>query len=328
MRFFSLEHGPDLVLGEHVDLAANRALVLRLLARHVDVALLAALGAANGVWRHVVWVGLEGAAAKAAVEDLDKVEHEPRADLDEFDGLFTLLEHRADLSSVLSAINDLKVAKPDLAIEDAEGHHVVHERLALRVAGRGAEDVCEQLLEKLERRLGLELLGEGEHWTRSLEAVAAQAKLVHGVDVEDVELGRRPVWGLAQPHVQVLALARLEEDAVVAVLHVAEPVDLVQVALGVVLDLLAVVRQQGADVLHEVPEARGDAARAEHERTLFVAVWHDAGDRLLLGQPLLHDLRVTLRQGALDALLRGSGSTLILAVSFVAAAACRREASV
>jgi hypothetical protein len=49
----------------------------------------------------------------------------------------------------------------------------------------------------------------------------------------DMHFDSRPIWWLAYPCVQILALARLEEEDIVAVVEFGELIELVELCLGV-----------------------------------------------------------------------------------------------
>lgn len=71
-----------------------------------------------------------------------------------------------------------------------------------------------------------------------------------------MHLHRGPVGHLARPHVQVLALARLEEEHVVAVVQLRELVELIQLRLGVELGVLPAMGHHRREVVEEVSVSR------------------------------------------------------------------------
>ena len=79
-------------------------------------------------------------------------------------------------------LGDLVVADPNLAVHHEEGHHVVHERLALRMAQRNGEDLLEEGLDQLQLGRGVELLVKEEQRTRAHETVARHLELFRSVD--------------------------------------------------------------------------------------------------------------------------------------------------
>jgi hypothetical protein len=68
----------------------------------------------------------------------------------------------------------------------------------------------------------VERLVEVHQGARALEAVTSKLDFRHGVDVLNKELETGAGRATREPHVEVLVLARLEEDNVVAVLHISE----------------------------------------------------------------------------------------------------------
>ena len=71
--------------------------------------------------------------------------------------------------------------------------------------------------------------------------------------VLQVHLDRRPVGRFAHPYVKVLALARLEEENVVAVVELGKFVELVELSFRVEFCVFAAVRKEGIEVIEEVP---------------------------------------------------------------------------
>jgi hypothetical protein len=67
-----------------------------------------------------------------------------------------------------------------------------------------------------------------------------------------MHLDRRSIWGFAHPRIQVLALASLEEEHIVAVIEFGELVELVQFCLGVQLCFLTAMRKERIEVVEEM----------------------------------------------------------------------------
>ena len=67
-----------------------------------------------------------------------------------------------------------------------------------------------------------------------------------------VELDCRPVGHLAEPHVQILSFPRLEEHHVVAVIELGELVELVELGLGVELDVFPAVGEHCRQVIEKM----------------------------------------------------------------------------
>jgi len=67
-----------------------------------------------------------------------------------------------------------------------------------------------------------------------------------------VHLDRRTVWWFAHPEVEIFALARFEEEDVVAVVHVGEFVQLIKFAFGIEFGVFAAVREERVEVVKQV----------------------------------------------------------------------------
>jgi len=67
-----------------------------------------------------------------------------------------------------------------------------------------------------------------------------------------MHLDRRAVGWFREPDVEVLALTRLEEDDVVAVVEVGELVELRELGLGIEFGIFAAVRKESIEVAEEV----------------------------------------------------------------------------
>lgn len=100
--------------------------------------------------------------------------------------------------------------------------------------------------------LGVERGVEGKNRAGALEAVAGEVQLLHGVQVLDVHLDSRSVRCLAHPEVEILPLARLEEEDIVAVVQFGELVQLVEFGLGIELDVLAGVWEERVQIIEEM----------------------------------------------------------------------------
>lgn len=123
-----------------------------------------------------------------------------------------------------------------------------------------------------------------------------------------VKLDGRPVWRFAHPKVQVLALPRLEEEHIVAVVEFGQLVQLVQFRLRIELGVFPAVGQQIVDVVQEVTvsaelmmskqiretefgQAGGDvpvcdASRRENEDSLLVSDFVFTLAIIIVGAPL------------------------------------------
>lgn len=64
-----------------------------------------------------------------------------------------------------------------------------------------------------------------------------------------MELDCRSIGDFAEPDVEILALASLEKEDVVAVVQFGELVQLVEARLGVELGVLSAVREHGGDIV-------------------------------------------------------------------------------
>ena len=171
-------------------------------------------------------------------------------------------------------VDDLVVAHPDLAVGDGERHGAVEEGLGLGVAPGRAEGHGEEVPDRGPVRLRVEGAVEAEQRARAQAAVAREAQLVHGVHVLHEELGARALGRARHPHVEVGPLPRLEVDAAVAALELADLVELPRVVLRVELRVALVVGQQLLEVLEQVAVPRGRAPAADDEHALLVDVAH------------------------------------------------------
>ena len=67
-----------------------------------------------------------------------------------------------------------------------------------------------------------------------------------------MQLDGRSVGCLAHPNVQILGLASLEEEDVVAVVEIGQFVELVELRLGVEFCIFATVREKRVEVVEEM----------------------------------------------------------------------------
>lgn len=199
----------------------------------------------------------------------------------------------------MSGLADLEAADPDFAVGDGEAHDVVDEGFGSAGAFRDAEDVRQELFDKDEVRGGVEGGVEGEDRARAAQAVAGEVEFGGRVDcfsrgrgqllfcrrkgrgegrerfvvvltVLAVELESWSIWSLAHPYVEIFAFAGLEEENVVAVVHISQFVQLVQLGLGVEFDIFSAMWEENMEVVEEVPLPVGDAAGGEDKYSLFV----------------------------------------------------------
>lgn len=68
-----------------------------------------------------------------------------------------------------------------------------------------------------------------------------------------MHLDCRPIGRFAHPYVKVFALARFEEQNVVAVVELCEFVELVEFSFRVQFGVFAAVREEGIEVIQEMP---------------------------------------------------------------------------
>lgn len=147
---------------------------------------------------------------------------------------------------------DLITPDPDLSGGNGEGHDMVNKGLGLAGGLGDAKLLSEELLDEFEMGLRVESGVKGQDRTGSLEAVAGEMQLLHGVQVLHVELDRGAVWRLAHPDVEILALAGLEEADVVAVVEIGKFVELVEFGFCVELGVFPAVRQKRVQVIEEM----------------------------------------------------------------------------
>ena len=72
-----------------------------------------------------------------------------------------------------------------------------------------------------------------------------------------MQLDRWPVGSFAHPQIEILALACLEEEDVVAVVQFRQLVELVQFRLGVELGILAAVWEERVEIIQQVSMSAG-----------------------------------------------------------------------
>ena len=70
--------------------------------------------------------------------------------------------------------------------------------------------------------------------------------------VLQMHLGCRPIGGFAHPYVEVFALARFEEEDIVAVVEFGDFVELVEFCFGVEFCVFAAVGEEGVEVIEEM----------------------------------------------------------------------------
>ena len=184
---------------------------------------------ADLVGRNELLVLVDDGPAETRLLDDNGGEDEAGPNLDEADvevGLGSLALGRSSIDVAISrlllaglALVDLEHPDPDLAVGHGEAHDVVDKGLDFSARLGHAEDLGEELLD--DAQMGFFLKGgvEGEDGPRALEAVADEVELLHGVQVLQVHLDRGAVGRLAHPAVEVLALAGLEEEDIVAVVE-------------------------------------------------------------------------------------------------------------
>ncbi len=198
-------------------------------------------------------------ALDAALQQNLRVEHKAGTDLSQ-----------AELSVRL--LQDLVVAEVDLALQNEKAQNVVDERLRARVVAGDVEGGREQRAGDAEVRDVVELGVEVEQRARVLEAVADHAHFIGGVDVEELELHRRPLRRLREPEVGRLLLAALEEDGRVAVVELAELLEVrAEVLADVEFWVRAAVGHDAAEILQQMAVLGVDGARADDEDLLDVA---------------------------------------------------------
>lgn len=111
---------------------------------------------------------------------------------------------------------------------------------------------------------------EGQNRSRSSQTVAGEVELVHGMQVLDVELGGGTVGSLGHPHVQIHMLSGLKVQNVVAVVHLSNLVELVQLGLGVELGLLSTMGKHGLEIADEMSLSEGHSSRSDDQHSLLV----------------------------------------------------------
>jgi hypothetical protein len=82
---------------------------------------------------------------------------------------------------------------------------------------------------------------ERKNWPRSLETVADEVELFHGVQVLQVHLYSRAVWWLGHPAVEILTLTGFKKEDVVAIVEFCQFIELVELSLGVEFGLFPAV---------------------------------------------------------------------------------------
>ncbi len=191
---------------------------------------------AMGHGRYVRGIVVQREATEAAVEYLNQIENEPGSDFGQRAIFF----------------DNLIVAKPNAVVAQCKVEYVVDEGLAFRVVTRRAHCLREQLLEQLQIRLLVEVVGERYDRSGAFEAVAGHFQLFHSVQVFQVEFGRRTMWQGANPQIGVLFAVHFDVHDLVAVFHFGDFGDFVQAAFVVELAVGLDVRHEFDEILHGV----------------------------------------------------------------------------
>mmetsp|Transcript_108507 Transcript_108507/g.305835 ORF Transcript_108507/g.305835 Transcript_108507/m.305835 type:complete len:229 (+) Transcript_108507:245-931(+) len=200
---------------------------------------------------------------EATREEAYRVEHEARADLCE-DLLLWIV-------AVLRRLwRNLIMAEPNLLVQIIEGHDVVVEGLALGMVPWRSEGLYHQRFHEFQLGELIEVLVELQNGPGSKQAVARKFHLGSRVDVQNLKFQRRSRRHPRHPHVEVLTLAGLEENHVVATFQLAHLVNFGEFGTLLKFLLRLMVRQHLLDVLRQMPEPRGDAPAAKDERALLV----------------------------------------------------------
>ena len=158
-------------------------------------------------------------------------------------------------------LNDLVVAEPDLAVQNTKGQHMINERLGTASRARHSKHLRQHLTHELPVWRCIKSLIEAQNMPRSFKAVACHLQLVHRMNILHLQLGRWSVRRLGQPQVQVLVPTSFKVHAVIAVVQLRQLIQYGEIRLRVKLRILFGVRQQGFNVVHEVPHACRNTAR-------------------------------------------------------------------
>lgn len=111
---------------------------------------------------------------KGASEDFDRLEAEPRSNLNQGQ-----LLNVVDLSELfLMLVDYLVYSEPDTIVVEVEREDMVNEGLRLGVVLRGVKCLVQHFLNELEVRLGVERGVKGEEWSRELQTIACQLELI------------------------------------------------------------------------------------------------------------------------------------------------------
>lgn len=221
------------------------------------------------VRRHKLAVLIDDRPAKATLEHDNRRHDEARPNLDQTQirlaasarRIARRVRHAAALTRARIGLlaplrlRDLVAAHPDAPARQRKRHDVIDKRLAASCAARNTKRVHEQLLDDAQMRRAVKRRREAEHRPRAAQAVADKVQLLHRVHVLEVELYGGAVGRLRQPEVEVLLLAGLKVEDVVAVVEVGELVEGCEVVLGVELCVFARVREQRVQVVEEVAVA-------------------------------------------------------------------------
>ena len=87
-----------------------------------------------------------------------------------------------------------------------------------------------------------------------------------------LKLNAGTLRGLAHPHVEVRMIALLKVDRVIAVLHVSQIIDQLEVFLHIQLDVFLAVREEVDEVTHEMPFSSSDSSGTYQQSPLLVHV--------------------------------------------------------
>mmetsp|Transcript_27342 Transcript_27342/g.53300 ORF Transcript_27342/g.53300 Transcript_27342/m.53300 type:complete len:248 (+) Transcript_27342:3322-4065(+) len=119
-------------------------------------------------------------------------------------------------------------------------------------------------------RLRVESSVKDKKGPRPHEVISCELELAHRVNVLNQKLGRGTERRLGDPHIEVLVLACLKVQSVVAPLHLADLIDDHGAILALHLGILGAVGKQLAKIQHQVAEAMNDTARSDDEDALLV----------------------------------------------------------
>ncbi len=190
---------------------------------------------ANLVRRNKLLILIDNRAAKTRFLDNDRREYESGADFHKTDVKLASIRlgdlgcwfvvlgvgvsGRGSFLFPWFAFVDLEDADPDFTVGDGEAHDVVDEGLDFSACLGHAEDLSEELFDHAEVGLLFKGCVEGENGSGTLEAVADEVELFHGVQVLQVHFYCWAIWRLAHPAVEIFAFASFKEEDIVAVVE-------------------------------------------------------------------------------------------------------------